>query len=60
MREIQRSGAPNMVLDVRAERSLAESDLRAGGSVRIPPDLAVKRIMELDVPRQTWLFAFCA
>jgi hypothetical protein len=60
MREIHRSGAPNMVLDVRAERSLAESDLRAGGSVRIPPDLAVKRIMELDVPRQTWLFAFCA
>jgi sodium/hydrogen antiporter len=60
MREIQSSGAPNMVLDVRAERSLAESDLRAGGSVRIPPDLAVKRIMELDVPRQTWLFAFCA
>jgi sodium/hydrogen antiporter len=60
MRKIQQSGAPNMVLDVRAERSLADTDLRAGGSVRIPPDLAVKRVMELDVPRQTWLFAFCA
>jgi len=60
MREIQRSGAPNLALDVRAERNLAESDLRAAGAIRIPPDLAVKRVMELDVPRQTWLFAFCA
>lgn len=60
MREIQRSGAPNLALDVRAERNLAESDLRAAGAIRIQPDLAVKRVMELDVPRQTWLFPFCA
>jgi sodium/hydrogen antiporter len=60
MREVQRSGAPNMVLDVRAERSLAESDLRAQGAVRIPPDRAVSLLTTLDVPRQTWLFAFCA
>ena len=60
MREIQRSGAPNMVLDVRAERSLAESDLRAQGAVRIPPDRAVSLLTTLDVPRETWLFAFCA
>jgi hypothetical protein len=49
-----------MVLDVRAERSLAESDLRAQGAVRIPPDRAVSLLTTLDVPRQTWLFAFCA
>jgi sodium/hydrogen antiporter len=60
MREIQRSGTPNMVLDVRAERSLAESDLRAQGAVRIPPDRAVSLLTTLDVPRETWLFAFCA
>jgi hypothetical protein len=60
MREIQRSGAPNMVLDVRAERNLTESDLRAQGAARIPPDRAVERLTELDVPRQTRLFAFCA
>jgi len=60
MREIQRSGAPNLVLDVRAERNIANSDLRAQGSLRIPPDRAVDRLTELDVPRQTWLFAFCA
>src|SRR5918996_1495547 len=60
MREIQQSGAPSLVLDVRAERSLASSDLRAQGALRIPPDRAVERITELDVPRETWLFAFCA
>ena len=60
MREIQQSGAPNIVLDVRADRSLACSDLRALGALRIPPDRPVERLKELDVPRQTWLFAFCA
>jgi len=60
MRTIQQSGAPNIVLDVRAERSLAASDLRALGAVRIPPDRAIKRLKELGIPRQTWLFAFCA
>ncbi|MBI4526357.1 MAG: cation:proton antiporter [Deltaproteobacteria bacterium] len=60
MREIQQSGAPNLVLDVRAEHNLANSDLRAQGALRIPPDRAVDRLRELDVPRQTWLFVFCA
>ena len=60
MREIQQSGAPNLVLDVRSDRSFADSDLRALGALRIPPDRAVERLTELDVPRQTWLFAFCA
>jgi NhaP-type Na+/H+ or K+/H+ antiporter len=60
MREIQQSGAPSLVLDVRAERSLGGGELRAQGALRIPPDRPVERLKELDVPRQTWLFAFCA
>jgi NhaP-type Na+/H+ or K+/H+ antiporter len=60
MREIQQSGAPSLVLDVRAERSLGNSDLRAQGALRISPDRPAERLKELDVPRQTWLFAFCA
>jgi NhaP-type Na+/H+ or K+/H+ antiporter len=60
MRAIQQSGAPSLVLDVRAEHSLASSDLRAQGALRVPPDRPVDRLKELDVPRQTWLFAFCA
>jgi NhaP-type Na+/H+ or K+/H+ antiporter len=60
MREIQQSGAPSLVLDVRADRNFADSDLVAQGALRIPADRAVERLTELDVPRQTWLFAFCA
>jgi len=60
MRQLQQSGAPNLVLDVRAEHSFADSGLRAQGALRILPDRAVARLTELDVPRQTWLFAFCA
>jgi len=60
IREIQQSGAPSLVLDVRADRSFADSDLLAQGELRIPQDRAVQRLTELDVPRQTWLFAFCA
>jgi hypothetical protein len=60
MRAIQESGAPYLVLDVRADHSLAASDLRAQGAVRVPPDRAIERLKDLDVPRQTWLFAFCA
>jgi NhaP-type Na+/H+ and K+/H+ antiporter len=60
MRSIQQSGAPNLILDVRADRSFTDSELSAEGSVRIPADRAVQRLTELGVPRQTWLFAFCA
>jgi NhaP-type Na+/H+ or K+/H+ antiporter len=60
MREIQLTGAPYLVLDVRAEVSFAKSDLRAQGSLRIAADRVVSSVTELDVPRQTWLFAFCA
>jgi hypothetical protein len=60
MRTIQQSGAPHLVLDVRGERSLATSELRAPGAIRIPPERAIERLKELNIPRQTWLFAFCA
>jgi NhaP-type Na+/H+ or K+/H+ antiporter len=60
MRELQQSGAPSLVLDVRADRSFADSELVAQGTVRIPSERAVQRLTELNVPRQTWLFAFCA
>ena len=60
MRQIQQSGAANLVLDVRAERSLGNSDLRAQGALRISPDRPAAQLQELDVPRRSWLFAFCA
>jgi hypothetical protein len=60
MKAIQQSGAPNLILDVRAERSFGASDLRAQGAVRISPDRAVESLKQLGVSTETWLFAFCA
>jgi NhaP-type Na+/H+ or K+/H+ antiporter len=60
MKKVQQSGEPYLLLDVRAARSFADSDLLAQGALKIPPDRAVERLKELDAPRQTWLFAFCA
>jgi len=60
MKAIQQSGAPSLVLDVRAERSFGASDLHAQGAVRISPDRAVESLKQLGVSPETWLFAFCA
>jgi hypothetical protein len=60
MRRLQQSGTPVLVLDVRSERNFESSKLQAQGALRVPPDHAVQRLIELRVPRQTWLIAFCA
>ena len=60
LRQLQQSGAPVLVLDVRKDRNFESSDLRAQGALRISPDQTVQRLMELQIPRQTWLIAFCA
>jgi NhaP-type Na+/H+ or K+/H+ antiporter len=60
LRELQQSGAPILMLDVRAERSFANSDLLAQGALRVEPEHAVERLKELDVPRGTWIILFCA
>ena len=60
LRQLQQSGAPILVLDVRKDRNFESSDLRAQGALRISPDQTVQRLMELQIPRQTWLIAFCA
>lgn len=60
MERLKKSGAPLLVMDVRSERSFADSDKLAQGALRIPPEHAVERLRQLDVPRRTWLIAFCA
>ena len=44
----------------RTPPTYSNIELIAVDSIRIPPDRAVKRLTELDVPRNTWLVAFCA
>jgi sodium/hydrogen antiporter len=60
LRRLQQSGAPILILDGRSDRNFESSEFQAQGALRISPDQAVQRIAELQIPRQTWLIAFCA
>jgi hypothetical protein len=60
LRQLQQSGAPIRILDVRTDRNFETSQFQAQGALRISPDQAAKRIAELQIPPQTWLIAFCA
>jgi hypothetical protein len=54
-----RSGAPVVVLDVRTERTFAESDLLATKAIRLNPDQAVEGVRRQHLSTQAWLVAFC-
>ena len=60
LRALQSAGAPLLIVDVRAETSFNSSPFQAQGALRIPADHIVRRIAELNVPRQTWIITFCA
>ena len=60
LRARQSSGAPLLIIDVRAEASFNSSAFQAQGVLRIPADQIVRRTAELNVPRQTWIISFCA
>ena len=60
LRRLQSSGAPILILDVRRDRNFEASEFQAQGALRISPDQPAQRIAELQIPRQTWLIAFCA
>ncbi|HMF49646.1 MAG TPA: hypothetical protein VK603_13435 [Candidatus Saccharimonadales bacterium] len=49
-----------LIVDVRAETSFNSSAFQAQGALRIPADQIVRRITELNVPRETWIITFCA
>ena len=60
LRALQSSGAPLLIVDARAETSFNSSAFQAQGALRIPADQIVRRITELNVPRETWIITFCA
>jgi hypothetical protein len=60
LRALQSSSAPLLIVDVRAETSFNSSAFQAQGALRIPADQIVRRIAELNVPRQTRIITFCA
>jgi NhaP-type Na+/H+ or K+/H+ antiporter len=58
--QLQKSGDPVVLLDVRTERSRDTSDFQATGSVRIVPENVVVQAKDLKLPKEAWLIAYCA
>jgi hypothetical protein len=60
LQSLWKAKQPVRIVDVRTERSLEESDLQAGGAVRMPPDHVVERARELRLKPDDWLVLYCA
>jgi NhaP-type Na+/H+ or K+/H+ antiporter len=60
LRQLRADNQPVVVADVRTERSYRDDGLRATGSVRLPPDDAVRLARELHLPRDATLVLYCA
>jgi NhaP-type Na+/H+ or K+/H+ antiporter len=58
--QLQKSGDPVVLLDVRTERSRDTSDFQATGSVRVVPENVATQAKELNLPKEAWLIAYCA
>jgi hypothetical protein len=57
---LQKSGDQVILLDVRTERSIEESETMAQGAVRMPPEHVVDQARELKLPKEAWLITYCA
>jgi NhaP-type Na+/H+ or K+/H+ antiporter len=60
LRRLWQAKEPVTILDVRTERSLQDSDSRARGAIRMPPERVVEQARELGLKQQDWLVAYCA
>jgi NhaP-type Na+/H+ or K+/H+ antiporter len=60
LKRLWQANAPVMILDVRTERSLEDSDTRAKGAVRLAPDDVVHEARKLGLDPEAWLIAYCA
>ncbi|WP_165423006.1 cation:proton antiporter [Ktedonosporobacter rubrisoli] len=60
LRQLWHTKARIILLDARKERSYSKSDKQAKGSLRVVPDeTIVEQIRELDIPKETWIVAYC-
>jgi len=58
--QLQKTGEPVIILDVRTERSRDTSEYQAQGSVRVVPENVVGQAKRLNLPKDAWLIAYCA
>jgi NhaP-type Na+/H+ or K+/H+ antiporter len=59
MRQLQQTGEPVVVVDVRTDRTYQQDNLRAKGAVRLPPDDAVRRARELGLETHGTVVLYC-
>ncbi|MDQ3428107.1 MAG: cation:proton antiporter [Gemmatimonadota bacterium] len=59
LRRLWETGQPVVVADVRTERSFREDGFRASGSMRLPPDDAVRLARERIIPKEATLVLYC-
>src|SRR5687768_6664258 len=60
LKRLWQANEPVMILDVRTERSLEDSDTQAKGAVRLAPDDVVHEARKLGLDPEAWLIAYCA
>ncbi|MGH7536021.1 MAG: cation:proton antiporter, partial [Gemmatimonadales bacterium] len=60
LRQLWETGQPVIVADVRTERSYRDDPLRAVGSVRLPPEEAVRLAREMRLSQHATLVLYCA
>jgi NhaP-type Na+/H+ or K+/H+ antiporter len=60
LKELQARGERVVLVDARKDRAWNDSDQKAKGAIRLPPDAAARRAAELALLRHDWLVAYCA
>jgi hypothetical protein len=60
LRDLQQSGEPVVLLDVRTARTFETDPFIARGAVRMPPDDAVRLATAMSIPWKATLVAYCA
>jgi NhaP-type Na+/H+ or K+/H+ antiporter len=60
LQQLRGSGEAVVLADVRTDRSYIADNLQATGSIRLPPDDAVRRARELGLDHHATLVLYCA
>jgi hypothetical protein len=59
VRELQQTGEPLFLADVRTEKTYNQSERMAAGAVRLEPDHPVVHARNLELPQSAWIVAYC-
>jgi NhaP-type Na+/H+ or K+/H+ antiporter len=60
LKQLQARAEAVVLLDVRKDRAWNESEEKAHGAIRMPPEGAAHVAADLALPRHAWLVAYCA